>query len=85
MCRANAAQTIRKNFEWNPTFEWVAHRSVVLAARLSGCRVSWGIGDPSVQVLGLSCDGAPPAKSQNSGVSFRFHVIVMNIVMGRTN
>ena len=34
---ANVAQTIRKNFEWNPTFESVAHRSAALAARLSGC------------------------------------------------
>ena len=46
---ANAAQTIRKNFEWNPTFETVAHRSAALAARLSGCTVNWVIGDPSVQ------------------------------------
>ena len=59
---ANADQFISKNFEWTPTFESVAHRSVALAARLSDCTVSWVIGDPSVQVLGLSCDGAPPAK-----------------------
>ena len=33
---ANVAQTIRKNFEWNPIFESVAQRSVALAARRVG-------------------------------------------------
>ena len=69
---ANVAQTIRKNFEWNPTFESVAHRSAALAARLGGCTVSWVIGDPSVQVLGLSCDGAPPAKKPKLWRKFSF-------------
>ena len=62
---ANVAQTIRRNFEWNPSFETVARRSAALTARLSGCKVGWVIGDPWVQVLGLSCGGAPPAKKPN--------------------
>ena len=62
---ANVAQKIRRNFEWNPSFETVARRSVALTAWLSGCKVGWVIGDPSVQVLGLSCGGAPPAKKPN--------------------
>ena len=69
---ANADQFISKNFEWTPTFESVAHRSVALAARLSDCTVSWVIGDPSVQVLGLSCDGAPPAKKRKLWRKFSF-------------
>ena len=61
----NVAKTIRNNFEWNPSFEDVARRVAALTARLSGCEVRWVIGDPSVQILGLSCDGAPPAKKPN--------------------
>ena len=82
---ANVAQTIRKNFEWNPIFESVAQRSVALAARLSGCTVSWVIATLRCRCLGCPAMVHRLPKNQNCGVSFRFHVIVMNIVMVRTN
>ena len=60
---ANVAQTIRKNFEWNPTFESVAHRSTALAARLSvhrkfGYRRPFGAGAWAVLRWCTACQKA---------------------------
>jgi hypothetical protein len=58
---SNIAQTVRRNWAWNPSFQDVAHQSAVLIERLSGCEVRWITGDASVQTLGLACNGAPAA------------------------
>lgn len=55
---SNIAQTVRRNWAWNPSFQDVAHQPAVLIERLSGCEVRWITGDASIQTLELAFDGA---------------------------
>ena len=79
---SNIAQTVRRNWAWNPSFQDVAHQSAVLIERLSGCEVRWITGDASVQTLGLACNGAPAAPTPRQKACLP--ATVMNIATGLT-
>ena len=68
--RGDLVETVRTSPEWLPRFEDVARRAARAAeAERPGCRTAWVEGDPSMQLLGLSCDGAKaPARPKRRGM-----------------
>ncbi len=60
-------EAIRISPEAFPRFEDVASRANIAAHELTGCLPRWTRGDPSMMVIGLSCNGArAPAKPKRN-------------------
>jgi hypothetical protein len=60
--RGDVAEAIRTNALTLPRFDWVAVRGKDATEEATGCTVAWVVGDPSVLLLGLACEGrAAPA------------------------
>lgn len=56
--RGSRVEAVRRSFHSFPTFPWVARRGAVAVAQETGCTPAWIVGDPSVLLVGLSCEGA---------------------------
>ena len=55
--RTNYAEALRTSNHAFPRYDWVVHRGAIAIRRVSGCQVSWIVGDPSVLHAGLTCNG----------------------------
>lgn len=64
------AEAIRTSPEFLPRFEVIARKAGLLAQAETGCKVAWVQGDPSMQLMGLACDGrkAPRQPRRKRGI-----------------
>ena len=68
-------ESIRTNMEIFPLFKDVGRKAGIAAERWTGCKAAWIVGDPSVQRIGLSCDGrdAPPEPREKAVLRCRIN------------
>lgn len=57
--QGDLVEAIRVSKHPLPRFDWVAQRAALAVHQRTGCLPKWARGDPSMMVLGLSCNGAP--------------------------
>ncbi|MFW2544207.1 hypothetical protein ACN2XU_16350 [Primorskyibacter sp. 2E107] len=60
--RDNLVEATRTNPEMLPRFETVARKAGIAAQIQTGCRAAWVEGDPTMMLIGLSCNGETPPK-----------------------
>ena len=69
--RGNLAEAIRTSPEMLPRFPDVARKAAFAVQAETGCAVAWVEGDPSMMLLGLSCNGQKaPKRPKRSKMMF---------------